>query len=167
MKRLLFVVCLLASSAGSSLAAQVVWEGELYLETVTPACATGDFRTGFFSSHFHAVFRPANLGDNGPDTFLSLITPRSAFQYTFPGQDFGNGTFSATGIGGTAKVFTWNTSKFTLASVKPAQLAPNTQTIVLKAKITNFLSNAACTVTVIAGLGLRPNLDQPVATTAP
>jgi hypothetical protein len=155
MKRLLIAIMLAGGFANAATAApgEIVWQGDIFVKTVTAGCQ-GSWAVGNFS---RAVFKPANLGTNGADTKLSLIGTRNGQRYFWPGAKFGNGAIGGTGIGTTANVFTW-TSNFSKATTQPATPTATTQTVVLKATITNFFNNPGCTVTVIGSLGLRPDL---------
>jgi hypothetical protein len=160
--RALIAAALFVAPMSSAFAAQALWEGELYVETASAGCASDDVRTGFFSSHYHAVFRPRNIGDNGTDTKLALYTPRSAFTLSWVGKNYGNATVNGTEIGGSANAFPV-TMTFSGTSMAPSSIAAATPTVVLKGKIKSFWNDPNCTVTFVAGLGRRPNLDQPAA----
>jgi hypothetical protein len=168
MKVLIVVASLIAGfAAPASATTLAVWEGFVYVtdvkEATVGACTGttgpgGGVTTGFFTSAFHAVFKPAGLVDNGADTKLLLITNRSAFHHLWQGKAFGPGNIPTTGFGGTANIFTY-TSTFKSASISPAAPTATTQTVVLKAKVSNFFDNADCTVTLIGSLSNRPNLS--------
>jgi hypothetical protein len=154
-------ISVLVTPAGATTLA--VWEGFVYVKTATSACTDqtgpgGGFNTGFFASALHAVFKPAGVVDNGPDSKLLLITNRSALHHIWAGKPFGVGNIPGTGFGGTANIFTWN-SKFTSATISPPAPTASTQTVVLNAKIATFFGVAGCTVTVSGSLSHRPNLS--------
>jgi hypothetical protein len=158
MKRVFSAALLWAVIIYPAVAAQVVWQGDLFIKEMHgEACVSGDFQTGQYASYFRAVFKPANLGDNGPNTKLSIVTPRSALQYQWNAASFGPATVTGTQIGGTANVVT-STATFLVANLSPAAPTEDTQTVVIRAKIQDFFGNAGCTVRLIGSLGNRPGL---------
>lgn len=151
MKRFTMAAMMLCGTICSA-SADTVWQGDLFIIVSNATCAANNLPVGAF---FRAVFKPANIDDNGTDTKLSLIGSRNAQRYLLAGKAFGNGTFSGTGIGTTADHFTWN-SVFTAASAAPAPTI-NTQAVTLKATIATFDDIAGCTLTIHGSLGKRPN----------
>jgi hypothetical protein len=158
MKQFIIAAGLLAMSASSSYATLAVWEGELFVRTASAACKPQGIDGGFFANHWHAVFKPRGIGTNGTDTKFSALNQRSAFQLTWHSRPFGNGVVDGTGIGGTANLTTWKVT-FSGATMSPPVPVPTTPTVILRATIANFSGITGCTVTVVATLGLRPNLN--------
>lgn len=152
MKQALFAIALLGTTAMSAQAVDFVWQGDIFVKTVQGSCAPNGISSGTF---FRGVFKPKGEGTNGPDTKLSLIGQRNAMRYIFTNAAYGNkpsvpGTF----ITSTANVAEVN-ANFSQASATPANPTANTQTIVLKGRITNFAAIGGCTATIVGSLGLR------------
>jgi hypothetical protein len=158
------LAALMATPASATTLA--VWEGFVYVTATTEltpgACARSGqrpgFETGFYADAFRAVFRPAGLVDNGDDTRLLLVTPRSAFHHLWVGKAFSNSNnVPSTGLGGTAHKFDYAT-KFAGTTLTPAVPTVSTQTVILQARVTNLFGTADCTVTLKGSLSNRPGL---------
>jgi hypothetical protein len=152
MKQVLFAIALLGTTAMTAQAAEIIWQGDVFVKSVVGSCAGAGITSGTF---FRGVFKPKGEGTNGPDTKLSLIGQRNAQRYLFANSAYGNKpSVAATFITSTANVVELN-SNFSQAKATPANPTANTQTIVLEGKITNFAAIGGCTATIVGSLGLR------------
>jgi hypothetical protein len=153
MKRLMLASMLLAGTISTASAVEV-WQGDLFATAATTECAAVSWSVNEFA---RAIFRPANVTDNGPNSVLVVLGGRSAQRYSVTGNLAGNGSYSATAIGSSTNIFSWN-GAFSQASVKPAAPTATTVTLVVKARLANFFNVANCTLTLQGSLGKRPDL---------
>lgn len=129
-----------------------VWQGDMFITAASTACAADGWT---INDYMRAVYRPANLVDNGIDSKLSLIGPRNAQRYLVANAAFaGSGTYQGVMITSRANLQSW-TSTFSSATVMPTPTA-TTQTVVVKATINNFGDVIGCKVTLRGSLGRRP-----------
>jgi hypothetical protein len=130
-----------------------VWQGDLFLTVVGGACKPNWGVNDFV----RAVFRPANLSDNGPDSRLALFSTRVVQRYTVAGGPFKSGSFAATGIFSSTNMPNW-TGTLSQVNVKPATQTASTPSVTIKARISNFSDIDGCIVTLEGVLGKRPDL---------
>jgi hypothetical protein len=161
MKRVLVCTVLLACFASQAMAAQTVWQGDLFITEVNNAslCNAVNMKVGEFARF---VLRPKSAPDNGTTDLLSWTFPRAAGQLvpTPNGTSLDAATQAIVrSISGSAG-FSQRNSAIN-ATLSPA--APVAQSIVtISIVINNFLSNQApspasgCHVTFEGALIKRP-----------
>lgn len=157
MKRQFFGLCLLLISSGAVHAAEAVWQGDLFMVATSSSCNPDTDRAGRDATYVHAVFKPAGVAQNGPDTKLAIhINGRAAFHFQWTNKSFGPGATKRRQIGGTAN-FSEGQGVFTEATATPIP-ALGRQTIVIQATMKDFLGNTGCTVEFKGSLGFRSGL---------
>ena len=159
MKRVLVCTVLLACFASPAMAAQTVWQGDLFITEVNNVtlCNAVNMKVGEFARF---VLRPKSAPDNGTTDLLSWTFPRAAGQLVPSGGSLDAATFATVrSISGSAG-FSQRNSTID-ATLSPA--APVAQSIVtISIIINNFLSNQApspasgCHVTFEGALIKRP-----------
>jgi hypothetical protein len=159
MKRVLVCTVLLACFASQAMAAQTVWQGDLFITEVNNVtlCNAVNMKVGEFARF---VLRPKSAPDNGTTDLLSWTFPRAAGQLVPSGGSLDAATVATVrSISGSAG-FSQRNSAIN-ATLSPA--APVAQSIVtISIVINNFLSNQApspasgCHVTFEGALIKRP-----------
>jgi len=159
MKRTLVCTVLLACFASPAMAAQTVWQGDLFITEVNSAslCNAVNMKVGEFARF---VLRPKSAPDNGITDLLSWTFPRAAGQLVPSGGSLDAATLATVrSISGSAGFSQRNSAIDAILS--PA--APVAQSIVtISIVINNFLSNQApspasgCNVTFEGALIKRP-----------
>jgi len=148
---------LLAMTSNAS--ALETWQGHLFVIATSGTCDNDPTGIPITKNQFFtAIFRPRNLEDNGPDTYLSLVSQRGANSYKFANKALtGSGSVSYTGVSTKGHTYTLTTT-YSGASVAPAAPTVNTQTVVVTITIANVTGYNGCTATLKGSLGNRPNL---------
>jgi hypothetical protein len=115
------------------------------------ACA-GEVAVG---DHFLAMYTPANVSDNGPNTFIGFFRARAAWSLRVAGLPTANETYSAMQIGSRGGFGLPTAGKVVSFSTNPATVAATTPTIVINTRISNFHEVTGCTATIQGALVLR------------
>jgi hypothetical protein len=146
-------------SAASKAQTPTVWQGDLFLTTVTPQCTPDGINVDNF---YVSVYRPniAPPPPNQADEALTLVSPRSAFllETTATGKTL-RGKVSANGIAisSRATVSSNPSGPTTVAlTITPAKITASTPVVQIKGTINNLFNIAGCNVSVVGALGLRP-----------
>jgi hypothetical protein len=93
MRKILVAAAALLGATTGAAKAELVWDGELIVKTVTAACGTSWAPADFAA----AVFRPANIDDNGVDSYFSFLQRDRALSLKIVGNSFvGNGNYAGT-----------------------------------------------------------------------
>ncbi len=159
MKRTLVCTVLLACFASPAMAAQTVWQGDLFITEVNNAslCNAVNMKVGEFARF---VLRPKSAPDNGTTDLLSWTFPRAAGQLVPSGGSLDAATLATVrSISGSAG-FSQRNSTINAILSPPAPVAQRIVTISIV--INNFLSNQApspasgCNVTFEGALIKRP-----------
>jgi len=135
------VAAIFASVGTASAATFYSWQGDLFITAASPAaaCNAVRMRVGDFA---RGVFRPRNLGDNGPNDLLAWHFGKSAGQIAASGPLNGETTAAFTryiyGSGGFGQL-----SNMPLSGVTVAPSAPviGTPTIAITMTIPNVYSS--------------------------
>jgi hypothetical protein len=143
------VAGILLAAATTSASAIEVWQGNLFITVANPACA-GNWTANQF---FTAVYRPAGLSDNGPNTLLALFGQRTAMSYAVEGALSGNGTYTGRRFLSSAFFTFWENGTYSQATV--TKIA---KTVLVKVRLKKFGNSGDCTVTLQGSLGKRPDL---------
>jgi hypothetical protein len=155
MKRLVTTAALLAGLVSSASAVEV-WQGDLFITTANATCRENGVNVNDF---VRAVYRPANVSDNGPDARLSLVGTRNAQRYSFTGVLVdGGGSYNGQIISSTANYGTWSDT-YQGAKVRPVTPAVTTPTVTFKIVIKQYATFAGCNVTLSGSLGHRPGTE--------
>jgi hypothetical protein len=139
---------MLALLAGISLLseaaeARVAWQGHAMITAVSAGCAeSGDAVGQFFTS----VFRPPNIDDNGPDSWLSFVGARIGHSLMVSNGTFEDGvSYDAVGVGSFANHFSYG-GNVQVFSTRPSAIDADTRFIAVTGRVTNWMGNAGCTV---------------------
>ena len=159
MNRALVCTVLLACFASPAMAAQTVWQGDLFITEVNNVslCNAVHMKVGEFARF---VLRPKSAAGNGTTDLLSWTFPRAAGQLVPSGGSLDAATLATVrSISGSAG-FSQRNSAIDAILSPPAPVAQSIVTISIV--INNFLSNQApspasgCNVTFEGALIKRP-----------
>jgi hypothetical protein len=142
--------------------AEVAWQGEVVIASVTAGCGTS-WQVGNFA---RAVFRPANDGNtittNDADAYFSIFTLRSAFAHKVVGGQFvlgGTGDpYVGAGISSRGKSFNFQGGTYRSLVAVPSTITAATPTIRISGSITKFSNVPGCTIAFRANLVRRSDL---------
>ncbi len=152
-KTFVLATALLCGQGISAQAAEVIWQGDMFVTVANAACESGGIVVGSF---YRAVFKPRNLEDNPADTRLAMFGSRQALHHNWTGANYGNGPVDGIVIGSKGNAGSVS-STFSQALIQPATLTATTKTVTVKGRITNFFAVSGCTATLIGSLGNRPD----------
>ena len=159
MNRALVCTVLLACFASPAMAAQTVWQGDLFIAEVNNAtlCNAVNMKVGDFARF---VLRPKSVAGNGATDLLSWTFPRAAGQLVPTGGSLDAATHATVRTISGSAGFSQRNSAID-ATLSPA--APVAQRVVaISIVINNFLSNhppsplSGCNVTFEGALTKRP-----------
>lgn len=130
----------------STALARTNWQSELVFTAISGAvCSNDGWNT---QSNALATVLPANIDDNGPDSYFALhFNRRNAYSLKVTGGSLATGAaYTAVGISSAGSSFLFNGSlvKFTQA---PAVLTISTRFVTVTGQISNWAGNIGCTVT--------------------
>lgn len=149
MKTKILAIALLAGMTVTA-SARENWQGTFMVNAVNAGC-NGEFVVG---DHFLALYMPANISNNGPNSFVAMVRQRQATSLKVVGLPAANKNYSAMTIGGRGEQIT-SAGKFNSFSTTPATVTGTTPTLVINAVITNFQEITGCTATVRGALVQR------------
>jgi hypothetical protein len=131
-------------SLSTAAEARVGWHGRAVYTDVTPTCNEND---QFFADPIPNVsFFPANLSDNGGNSYLSFIFLRAAYSVKVTGNFADGAPYTAVKINSYGKSDTNGIGQVLNFVSHPELIDEETRFINMKVKITNFLANTGCTV---------------------
>ena len=162
MKRALICTALLACLAYPAQAANIMWQGDLFITAVNTAaaCNAVNMKVGDFA-RFN--FRPRNVGTNGNSDLLSWTLPRAAGQLQPNGGSLDAATQATVRTIFGSAGFSQHTNSAIAATVDPPIVGAGDNTVSLSIVINNFFSSPAptpvsgCNVTFQGALSKRPN----------
>jgi hypothetical protein len=155
MKRLAITAALCALT-GVPASAFETWQGDLFVTTATSQCTTVQGSPNVtVNDFFRAVFRPAGVSDNGPDSKLALYHPRNAHHIEIDNKALtGSGNFAGRWITGGGNFVSY-AGTYVAASATPAP-AIGVETVVVHVQVRKFGNTVGCNVTLHGSLGNRP-----------
>ena len=141
-------------STASGAQQPAVWQGDLFVTTVTSVCTSKDVTS--VGDFYRSVYRPniAPPPDSQADEALSLIGSRNAVILEATGKTLrGKATANTLAIFSHAEV-TSSTTTVDL-TITPTKITPSTPSVEINGTIKNFYNNTGCNITVVGALGLR------------
>jgi hypothetical protein len=151
MKRLAITAALCVLT-GVPASAVEVWQGDLFISAATTQCASAGFAKDDF---FRAVYRPANISDNGAAARLTLLTPRAAARIAATEGDFvRNGDYSGKFFSSRAGLLEWDSTILTENIGAVTETSPRVDVLL---GMRNFTGVVGCSVTVRGTLTHRPD----------
>ena len=150
MKSKLLAIAVLIAMTGVA-SARESWQGTFMVTAVAGAGCAGETAVG---DHFLATYLPANVSNNGTNTFMGFVRTRGAWSLRVAGLPTANETYSAMLIDGRAE-FGPNGGRVLAFSTIPATVTATTQTIVINTRLSNFHGTTGCTATIQGALVLR------------
>jgi len=159
MNRALVCTVLLASFASPAMAAQTVWQGDLFIAEVNNVslCNAVHMKVGDFARF---VLRPKSVAGNGTTDLLSWTFPRAAGQLVPTGGSLDAATQAVVRTISGSAGFSQRNSTIDATLIPAAPVAQSTVTISIV--INNFFSNqppspvSGCNVTFEGALTKRP-----------
>jgi hypothetical protein len=140
--RLLALAFVVAMTSAAS--AKVNWQGEVMVIAVSgAACAANKIAV---ADHYLSAYLPQNISDNGPASYISFVTRRSAFSARFTSTAAGS-PYSATRVTGRGN-FATSSGQILNAFSTPATVTLTTPTLVINAQISNWEGAVGCTATI-------------------
>jgi hypothetical protein len=139
------IAAILGLTATSAMAAKVEFRGALCLTSVNPTCLAEGWNTGCYSG---SGYSPRNLGDNGPQTRLSLFSMFFAENYTLESGNLVGDTFrtvAGTGVGRGGFTFT-SQMKITSQSPAASKLTETTPSVTIIGSINDFDGTPGCNI---------------------
>lgn len=127
----------------------------MFVTAANAACAAENHSVGEF---FRAVYRPRNVEDNGVDTRLMLLSPRTAQRYVRTNAPFVSGASYAGSRFTSAAGFESFNGVLSAVSVVPALPTVATFTVTVRLTVSNFAGLPGCTATIAGSLTNRPDL---------
>ena len=140
--KFLALTVLIAMTGAAS--AKENWQGEVMVRALAGAsCAANNLQVG---DHYLSNYLPQGVSDNGPNSFLSFHSRRSAFAIRFS-STAPNSVFAAIRITGRGNFVPSNgqLESFTRA---PATITATTPTLVINAQISNWEGAPGCIATI-------------------
>ncbi|MGO9485130.1 MAG: hypothetical protein ACLPX9_11185 [Rhodomicrobium sp.] len=148
-----------AASASAAAKAPTIWQGDLFVASVTSACS--GINLGYFGQ---AIYAPAGLPGNSTTDQLVIFTPANGADPRFGAMQFAplnggtlNGATSVAiwSIDNQAGVHQKQGTLSTPMAISPSNISANTQTVTVS--VTNFdVGNSGCAVNFQGALALRP-----------
>ena len=149
-KVLAFLAMMFAVVQTAHAASPSVWEGDLFIKSVTNACSVSGTAAGQF---YRAMYNPHSSTQPKPDS-IALIGSRSALLLTSTSTTLrGSVGYQASYISANAQIAQFFGS--VSYSVKPTTITATTPVVQISGTTSNF-GVTGCTITVVAALGLRP-----------
>ena len=127
------------------------WQGEVMVRVLTgAACAEENLQVG---DNYLSNYLPEGIADNGPNSFLSFLTRRSAFAMRFASTE-PNSPYAGIKLTGRGNFFPRNGLLVSFATT-PANVTATTPTLVINARISNWEGVLGCTATIRGAYVLR------------
>ena len=150
MKSKLLAIAIILATTGV-VSARESWQGTFMVTAVAGTACTGEVVIG---DHFIAMYTPANVSDNGPNTHLAFYRPRSAWSLRVAGLPTANETYAAMQIGSRGG-FDPSSGRVLAFSTAPASVVATTPIVAINTRISNFHNVTGCTATIQGALVRR------------
>ena len=132
--------------------AETEFEGALCFTSASAACHAEGWSTGCFG----ARYAPRDLGDNGPDTELSLFARTFAVGFMLPSGNPVSPTLYNVTMSKVARGGYTHPVKFRLKAQTPSAPTPSTQNITFRGVFANWDEIAGCTMEFNSALTKKP-----------
>lgn len=140
--------------------AQTVWTGNMFVTAVpspTNCINSSGVSVADVGDFYRALYRPAGTAlGNGADSYLALVSQRSAFAITVPNNSFRAGINYASSYVSSTVGFGSNAAGITQWQQSPTSPGTGTANVTLTATLANFWNLTGCTVTLQGALPLTP-----------